>query len=182
MVAGHTVWLFLPLDRENLSSGYQESCFLTFLTWIIVTGKMTSEIVFILTTKQTNILSYFFFLKNFRIFVVWTRSCINLKNQATEKNISSNFSSDTFTNISHFFNKLMNGLFNSKFSFSLNEISEISWLKLNTAMTFVWLIVHYKIMKLDLLVFWKEMTHLQLSFAPCLLQKKDNSVVNIWKL
>lgn len=44
----------------------------------------------------------------------------------------------------------MNALFNSKFSFSLNEISEISWLKLNTAMTFVWLIVHYKIMKLDL--------------------------------
>lgn len=76
----------------------------------------------------------------------------------------------------------MNALFNSKFSFSLNEISEISWLKLNTAMTFVWLIVHYKIMKLDLLVFWKEMTHLQLSFAPYLLQKKDNSVVNIWKL
>lgn len=79
-----------------------------------------------------------------------------MKNQATEKNITSNFSSDTFTNISHFFNKLMNALFNSKFSFSLNEISEISWLKLNTAMTFVWLIVHYKIMKLDLLVFWKD--------------------------
>lgn len=86
---------------------------------------MTSEIVFILTTKQTNILSFSFF-KNFRILVVWTRSCINLKNQATEKNITSNFSSDTFTNISHFFNKLMNALFNSKFSFSLNEISEIS--------------------------------------------------------
>lgn len=184
MVAGHTVWLFLPLDRENLSSEYQESCFLTFLTWIIVTGKMTSEILFILTTKQTNIhvLSFFFFFKNFRIFVVWTRSCINLKNQATEKNITSNFSSETFTNISHFFNKLMNALFNSKFSFSSNEISEISWLKLNTAMTFAWLIEHYKIMKLDLVVFWKEMTHLQLSFAPYLLQKKDNSVVNIWKL
>lgn len=157
MVAGHTVWLFLPLDRENLSSGYQESCFLTFLTWNIVTGKMTSEIVFILTTKQTNKLS-FFFLKNFRIFVVWTRSCINLKNQVTEKNITSNFSSDTF--YEHF----TIALFNSKFFFSLNEISEISWLKLNTAMTFVWLIVHYKIMKLDLLVFWKEMTHLQLIY------------------
>lgn len=77
----------------------------------------------------------------------------------------------------------MNALFNSKFSFSINEISEISWLKLNTAMTFVWLIVHYKIMKVDLLAFWKEMTHfIQLSFAPYLLQKKDNSVVNIWKL
>lgn len=177
MVAGHTVWLFLPLDRENLSSGYQESCFLTFLTWNIVTGKMTSEIVFILTTKQTNILSFFFFrileflLSGLGVALIWKIKLLKKYNFQL-------FIRYILWTFHIFFNKLMNALFNSKFSFSLNEISEISWLKLNTAMTFVWLIVHYKIMKLDL----KEMTHLQLSFAPYLLQKKDNSVVNIWKL
>lgn len=59
---GHIVWLFLPLDQENLSLGYQENCSRTFLTWNIGTGEITSESVFIPTTEETWTLSDTFIL------------------------------------------------------------------------------------------------------------------------
>lgn len=88
---------FIPYFGFFLSGGWTH-CLAISTAWprkfvFRISGKLFSDISNLKYSYRKNdkwncvyFNCHFSFFKNFRIFVVWTRSCINLKNQATEKN------------------------------------------------------------------------------------------------